>query len=266
MIHLKLPNEIVRLRSAAELVGKTLGEVAKYVKPGVTTLELDAIAEDYIRTRNGRPAFKGYPGTNPENPFPGTLCLSVNDVVVHGIPSTYVLQEGDILSVDCGAELDGYFGDFAYTFAIGEISEDKRELLKVTAASLFEGIDRARVGNRVGDIGYAVQNYCESRGFGVVKELVGHGVGRELHEEPQVPNHGKRGDGKKMKEGLTICIEPMINAGTEKVKFMEDGWTVKTEDGKAAAHYEHMVCIRRGAPEVISMWDYIEEVVTPPYK
>jgi len=266
MIHLKLPNEIAKLRNAAELVGKTLGEVAKYVRPGITTFELDQIAEDYIRSHNARPAFKGYPGPQPDNPFPGSLCLSVNDVVVHGIPNDYVLQEGDILSVDCGAELDGFFGDFAYTFAIGEITADKKALLKVTAESLYEGIDRARAGNRVGDIGYSVQQYCESRGFGVVKELVGHGVGRALHEDPQVPNHGKRGDGKKLREGLTICIEPMINAGTEKVRFMEDGWTVKTEDGKAAAHYEHMVCVRKGVPEIISMWDYIEEVVTPPYK
>lgn len=265
MITLKLPHEIAKMRKAADLVGRALAEVAKHIKPGVITQELDAIAEDYIRTRNGRPAFKGYRGRGPIA-FPGTLCLSVNDVVVHGIPSNYALQEGDLISVDCGAELEGYFGDFAYTFAVGEISEEKQRLLQATAESLFVGISKAVAGNRVGDIGFAVQEYCESRGFGVVRELVGHGIGRHLHEEPSVPNFGRRGDGKKLKEGMTMCIEPMINAGTELVIFTDDGWTVKTGDGKPSAHYEHTVCVRKGEAEMISMWDYIEEVVHPPYK
>lgn len=264
MLHLKFPSELAKMRTAAELVGKTLAEVAKAIKPGVTTLELDAIAYDYIKTYNGIPAFKGY--GDKKNPFPGTLCVSVNDVVVHGIPNGYALQEGDIIAIDCGAQLNGYFGDFAYTFAVGEISEEKRNLLQVTAESLYVGIDKAVAGNRVGDIGHAIQQYCESRGYGVVRELVGHGVGRRLHEEPQVPNFGKRGDGKKLKEGLTICIEPMINAGTEKVHVMEDGWTFKTDDGKPSAHYEHMVCVHKGKAEILSMWDYIEEIVEPPYK
>lgn len=256
--------EIVRMRAAAELVGKTLAEVAKYVKVGTSTLALDKIAEDYIRTHNGVPAFKGY-GPR-KNPFPGTLCVSINDVVVHGIPNDTILQEGDIISVDCGVKLDHYFGDFAYTFAVGEISEEKKKLLKTTAESLYAGIEQAIVGNYTGDIGYAVQTYCESRGFGVVQELVGHGLGRALHEEPAVPNFGARRTGKKLKDGMVICIEPMINAGTYKVFSDADGWTIRTADNKPAAHYEHTVVVRRNQAEVISMWDYIEEIVIPPYK
>jgi methionyl aminopeptidase len=256
--------EIQRMREAATLVGKTLAEVAKYVKPGTKTIELDQIAEDYIRTRNGVPAFKGYGAK--KNPFPGTLCISINDVVVHGIPGEEILQEGDIVAVDCGVKLNHYFGDFAYTFAVGEISEEKKALLKTTAESLYAGIAEATVGNYTGDIGNAVQVYCESRGYGVVEELVGHGLGRALHEEPAVPNYGKRRSGKKLKDGMTICIEPMINAGTFEVFTEKDGWTVRTKDAKPAAHYEHTVVVRRNQAEIISMWDYIEEIVIPPYK
>lgn len=256
--------ELQRMRKSAELVGKTLAEVAKYVKAGVSTLELDQIAEDYIRTRNGIPIFKGY---GPKrNPFPGTLCISINDVVVHGIPNETILQEGDIVAVDCGVKLNHYIGDFAYTFAVGEISEEKKQLLKTTAESLYVGIAAATAGNYTGDIGAAVQQYCESRGYGVVRELVGHGVGRSLHEEPAVPNYGAPKSGKRLKEGMTICIEPMINAGTEAVFTEADGWTVRTADGKPAAHYEHTVVVRRNEAEILSMWDYIEEIVIPPYQ
>lgn len=259
MIHLKLPTEIAKIRSAADLVGRTHAEVAKALKVGVTTLELDKIAEDYIRTHNGRPAFKGY-GFDRKNPFPGTLCISVNDVVVHGIPGAYALKEGDIVSIDCGVELDRYFGDYAYTYAIGEISEEKKELLEVTYDSLYVGINEAISGNRTGDIGAAIQQYCESRGYGVVRELCGHGCGKRLHEDPQVPNYGKRGNGKKLKDGLVICIEPMINAGTGKVTQDRDGWTVRTADKKPSAHYEHQLVCRRGKAEVLSTFEYIQSI------
>ncbi|ARA91806.1 MAG: type I methionyl aminopeptidase [Bacteroidetes bacterium] len=264
MVHIKSEREIDRLRASADLVGRALGEVARHIRPGVTTAELDAIAEDYLRTHNGRPAFKGYRVGNLP-PFPGTLCVSVNDVVVHGIPGPYVLQEGDLLSVDCGVELDGYYGDYAYTFAVGSISEEKAALCRVTYEALLEGIARAVHGHRVGDISAAVQDYCESRGYGVVRDLVGHGIGRKLHEDPQVPNFGRRGTGRKLKEGMTLCIEPMINQRTPEVVTDPDGWTVRTADGLPSAHYEHMVVVRRGQPEVLSTFAYIEEHIEAPY-
>jgi methionyl aminopeptidase len=265
MVHIKSEREIDRMRASADLVGRALGEVARHIRPGVTTLELDAVAEDYLRSHNGRPAFKGYQvGHLP--PFPGTLCLSVNDVVVHGIPGGTVLKEGDILSVDCGVELNGYYGDYAYTFAIGEISEEKAALCRVTYEALTAGISKAVHGNRVGDISSTVQDYCESRGYGVVRDLVGHGIGRKMHEDPQVPNFGRRGAGRKLKQGMTICIEPMINTRSADVKTDEDGWTVRTADGLPAAHYEHMVVVRKGKPEVLSTFAYIEEHVDAPYQ
>lgn len=265
MIHLKSDREIELMRASAELVGRALAEVAKEVQPGVTTARLDEIAETYLRDHGGRPAFKGYQVGNLM-PFPGTLCISVDDVIVHGIPGDYVLQEGDLLSVDCGVELDGYFGDYAYTFGVGEISEEKAALCRVTYESLEAGIERAVVGNRIGDISHAVQSYCEERGYGVVRDLVGHGIGQRLHEDPQVPNVGRRGTGRKLKDGLTICIEPMINAGTGDVAVDEDGWTVRTADARPSAHYEHMVVVRRGQPEVLSTFEYIEAIVDAPYK
>lgn len=260
MIHLKSDRDIEGLRRSADLVGHAHVEVARRIRPGVATRELDRVAEEVIRDHSARPAFKGYthPGVDP---FPATLCISVNDVVVHGMPSDYELREGDVVSVDCGAELDGYFGDFAYTYGVGEISEKRADLLRATKQSLYEGIRYGMQGNRIGDIGHAVQAYCEARGYGVVRDLVGHGIGRSMHEDPQVPNFGRRGHGKKLRAGMTLCIEPMITGGTEQVVVDADGWTVRTADGEPAAHYEHMVLINRGEPTVLSSFDPIEAVL-----
>lgn len=258
MIVLKTPRDLEGLRRAAALVGQAHAEVARRIRPGVATRELDRVAEEVLRDAGARPAFKGYrlPGVEP---FPATLCISVNDVVVHGIPDAYELREGDVVSVDCGAELEGYFGDFAYTFMVGEVSEETAALLSDTKQALYEGIRHGVMGKRIGDIGHAVQTYCESRGYGVVRDLVGHGIGRRLHEEPQVPNFGRRGTGKKLRAGMTLCIEPMITAGSAEVLVDADGWTVRTADGKPAAHFEHMVAVRRGGPpEVLSSFEPIE--------
>lgn len=265
MVHLKSEREIDALRRSADLVGRTLAEVARRIAPGVTTAELDAVAEAFIRRAGGRPAFKGYRVGNL-SPFPGTLCTSVNDVVVHGIPGGYALQEGDIVSVDCGVELDGYYGDYAYTFAVGEVSQAKQALLRTTYRALHEGVAQAVAGNRIGDIGFAVQSLCEAAGYGVVRDLVGHGIGRRMHEDPQVPNFGLRGTGRKLKPGLVLCIEPMINEGTAEVVTDGDGWTVRTADGLPSAHYEHMVVVRGGQPEVISTFSYIEDVLEASFK
>lgn len=264
MIHLKSQREIDRMRESADLVGRTLAEVAKRIDPGVTTAELDAVAEDYIRTHNAEPAFKGY--QVGQLVFPNTLCVSLNDVVVHGIPGDYRLKEGDLVSIDCGVLLNGYYGDSAYTFAVGELSPENRELCAVTYASLYEGIEQTVAGRRVGDIANAVQTYCEQRGFGVVRDLVGHGIGKSLHEDPQIPNFGRKGTGRKLRNGLTICIEPMINRGTWEVESDPDGWTIRAADGLPSAHYEHMVVVRGGEPEILSTFDYIEEVIEAPYK
>jgi methionyl aminopeptidase len=253
MITLKTVEEIELMRENALLVSKTLAEVGKKVKPGVTTLELDKLAETFIRDHGAVPGFLGY------NDFPNSLCLSVNDVVVHGIPSKYELKEGDILSVDCGTIYKGYYGDSAYTFAVGEVSEDTKQLLRVTKESLFKGIAQAVDGNRVGDISFAIQEYVELFGYGVVREMVGHGIGRDMHEKPDVPNYGRRGHGKKLREGMVICIEPMINAGKKEVYLDEDGWALHTADGKFSAHYELTVCIRKGKPEVLSTFEFIEQ-------
>mgnify|MGYP002640521312 CR=1 FL=1 len=258
-IVLKSERDVAMLRRAARLVETVLADVASRIAPGVATIELDRAAESIIREAGARPAFKGYQFDPDEMPFPGSLCISVNDVVVHGIPSEdVILQEGDVVAVDCGVELDGYFGDFAYTFPVGEISEENRALLDATKQSLLEGIDTARAGKRVGDIGHAVQTYTESRGYGVVTALVGHGIGQRLHEPPSVPNTGRSGWGKKLKRGMTICIEPMINRGTDEVTVDPDGWTIRTADGLPSAHYEHMVHVTRGAAELISSYDAIE--------
>ncbi len=260
----KTHSEIEKLRASATLVSKTLAAVGRHVKPGVTTGELDAIAEDFVRTAGAEPAFKGYRvGTKV---YPATLCTSVNDEIVHGIPGDRVVEEGQLISVDCGVILDGYYGDSAFTFAVGEISDEHVRLASVTYEALMRGISVATTGNRVGDVGHAVQSLCEAEGYGVVYELVGHGIGKSLHEEPQVPNVGRRGTGKKLKTGLTICIEPMVNMGSGRVSSDEDGWTVRTADGTSSAHYEHMVVVRPGEPEVLSTFDYVEEAVTPPYK
>jgi len=257
-IVLKNERDIAGLREAASVVERVLAEVASRVEPGVQTITLDRAAEEIIREAGGRPAFKGYQMSAGDDPFPGSLCISVNDVVVHGFPSTNELAEGDIVSVDCGVELGGYFGDFAYTFPVGEISEENAQLLAVTKQSLFDGIRKAYAGSRLGDIGHAVQSLCESHGYGVVRDLVGHGIGQNLHEPPNVSNTGRRGFGKKLKAGLTICIEPMINRGTPEVMVDADGWTVRTADGLPSAHYEHTVCVRKGGAEILSSYDLIE--------
>lgn len=254
MIHYRTDKEIELLRNSALLVGKTLGEVGKHIRPGIRTIELDKIAEEFIRDNGAIPAFKGYGG------FPGSLCISVNDAVVHGIPGNYELRDGDIVSVDCGTILDGYVGDSAYTFTVGEVSEEIKLFLQRSKESLYKGIEQAVAGNRIGDIGYAIQSYVEQFGYGVVRELVGHGVGRKLHEDPQVPNYGRRGTGTKLSEGMVIAIEPMITFGKRDILQERDGWTIKTKDRKPAAHFEHDVAIRNGKAEILSSFEWIEEI------
>lgn len=255
MIIYKTRDEIELMRNAAQVVSRTLGLIAEKIGPGVTGIELDEMAEEYIRSQNAEPGFLGL------YDFPNTLCISKNQQVVHGIPDDVPYQEGDIVSIDCGAKLEGFYGDHAYTFAIGEVKPEVQKLLDVTLDGLYKGIEQCRKGNRLGDIGYAVQNRCESEGFGVVRELVGHGLGRKMHEEPQVPNVGKRGRGKQLREGLVLAIEPMINMGTHRIKQLEDGWTIETMDGKPSAHFEHDVAIVDGKPEILSTFDYVEEAL-----
>lgn len=254
-MYCKTDEEIELLRKSSLLVGRTLAEVAKIIRPGVTTLELDKVAEEFIRDNGGVPSFKGYNG------FTGSLCTSVNEEVVHGIPSDRVLQEGDVISVDCGVYMNGFHGDSAYTFPVGNISSELEELLRVTKESLMLGVEQAISGNRIGDIGSAVQEHAEKHGYGVVRELVGHGLGRDLHEAPEVPNYGKRGNGTKLKDGLVLAIEPMINMGRRAVKQLSDGWTIVTADGKPSAHFEHDVAVRKGKAEVLSTFEFIEEVI-----
>lgn len=253
MIKLKTEDEVEILRENALLVSKTLAEVGKHILPGITTMELNKIGDTYIRDNGAIPAFLGYNG------FPYSLCISVNDVVVHGFASDYRLKEGDIISVDCGTIYKGYYGDSAYTFPVGEVTQETAQLLKVTKESLYRGVEKAVTGNRIGDISYAVQNYIESFGFSAVREMVGHGIGKRLHESPEVPNYGSRGQGKKLEDGLVICIEPMINAGGRSIYMHEDGWTVSTSDKKNSAHYELMVVVRKGKPDVLSTFEYIEK-------
>jgi methionyl aminopeptidase len=261
MIFLKTDEEIELLRQSNLLVGKTLAEVAKLIKPGVTTGQLDRVAEEFIRDNGAIPTFKGYP--NPYGgPFPATLCTSVNEQVVHGIPSDdVVLKEGDIVSVDCGTLLNGFCGDSAYTFAVGEIADDVKALLKRTKEALYLGIENAVHGKRLGDIGYAIQTYCEASGYGVVREFVGHGVGHEMHEDPQVPNYGRRGTGTMMKTGLCIAIEPMITLGDRQVIMENDGCSVRTRDRKMAAHFEHSVAVRAGKADILSSFEFVEQVL-----
>lgn len=255
MIYLKTDEEIELLREANLVVARTLAEVAKVIAPGVTTLKLDAVAEEYIRSQGAVPGFKGYGG------FPGTLCVSVNENVVHGIPSNYALREGDIVSVDCGAVKDGFNGDSTYTFCVGEVSEEVKNLLRTTKESLYIGIEKAVEGNRIGDIGHAVQEYCEKRGYSVVRELCGHGVGKRLHEEPDVPNYGRKGTGPLIKNGMVIAIEPMINMGSKNIVIERDGWTCRTKDRKPSAHFEHTIAVHGGKPDILSSFAYVEEVL-----
>ncbi len=249
---LKTQDEINAIRKSSLLVGKTLAEIAKIVEPGVTTLQLDKVAETFIRDHGAYPGFLGY------HDFPNSICASVNQAVVHGIPNTQPLKEGDIVSVDIGVLWEGFWGDSAFTFAVGKISDDLQKLLDATRMCLELGIEQAAVGKRIGDIGYAVQNYAESNGYGVVRELVGHGVGIQLHEAPEVPNYGRRGHGLIMTEGLVLAIEPMINQGTKNVRQLKDGWTIETQDGKPSAHFEHTVAVGKGGAEKLSSFEEID--------
>lgn len=255
MIYYKTEEEIDLIRESSLLVAKTHAEIAGLIKPGVSTLELDEIAEDFIRDNGGIPAFKGYNG------FPNTLCMSPNDQVVHGIPNDKYLEDGQILSVDCGVVMNGYYGDSAFTYEVGEVDIQIKQLLKVTKESLYKGIEMASVGNKLGDIGYAVQKYAESFGYGVVRELVGHGIGKNLHEPPEVPNYGERGEGILLKEGLVIAIEPMINLGKRGVVQHNDGWTITTIDNKPSAHFEHTIVVRKEKAEILSSFKEIEKKI-----
>jgi methionyl aminopeptidase len=253
MIYYKTNEEIELIRESSLLVSSTLAEVAKMLKPGVTTLQVDAIAEQYILDNKAVPSFKNYQG------FPYTCCISVNDAVVHGFPTENELKEGDVVSVDIGVYKNGFHGDSAYTFAIGNVAEDVKKLLRITRESLYKGIEKAVSGNRVGDVAFAIQEYTERQHrYGVVRELVGHGLGRELHEDPQVPNYGKRGSGAKLQEGLIIAIEPMINMGKREIYYDDDKWTVRTKDGKPSAHYEHTICVKKGKADILSSFEEIE--------
>jgi methionyl aminopeptidase len=255
MIVIKSEEEIELIRESSLLVGKTLAEVAKLIAPGVKTIMLDHCAEEFILDNSARPGFKGYNG------FPYTLCISINEHVVHGFPSERELKDGDIVSVDCGVIKNGFYGDSAYTFAVGDVNEETLQLIKRTKESLYKGIDMAMAGNRVGDIGFAVQSYVEPFGYSVVRDLVGHGLGKNLHEKPEVPNYGKRGTGPALKEGMVLAIEPMINLGTRKVIQESDGWTIRTADRMPSAHFEHDVVVRKGNAEILSTFEYIEEVI-----
>ncbi len=255
MIHIKNEEEQELIRISADLVSKTLGMLAGEVKPGVTPLYLDKLAEEYIRDHDAIPAFKGLYG------FPNTLCTSINEQVVHGIPNNRPLEEGDIISVDCGTSVNGFCGDQAFTFPVGEIREEIAKLLKVTRECLYMGIEHALAGNRVGDIGYIIQQHAEENNYGVVRELVGHGFGKNMHEEPEVPNYGKRGKGVKLKNGMTLAIEPMITLGSRYIKQLKDGWTIVTSDNRPAAHFEHDILIHNDKPEILTTFKYVDEVL-----
>ena len=257
-IFLKTEDEIELMRQANQLVGKTLGELARHIKPGVTTLQLDKVADEFIRDHGATPTFKGFP--NPYGgPFPASICTSVNDVVVHGVPDGQtVLKEGDIISIDCGTLLNGYNGDSCYTFCVGEVSDEVKQLLRVTKEALYKGIENATAGKHVGDISAAVQEHCEAYGYGIVRELTGHGIGREMHEDPQVPNYGRRGNGPMLKNSMCVAIEPMITMGKRDIYLKADRWSVCTRDGKPAAHFEHTVAVRRGKAEILSSFDEVE--------
>ncbi|MBN2746113.1 MAG: type I methionyl aminopeptidase [Bacteroidales bacterium] len=252
----KTLEEIELIRESSLLVGKTLAEVAKILRPGVKTIELDRVAETFIRDNGAVPGFKGY------GDFPATLCISINEQVVHGIPSDREVKDGDLVSIDCGTYLNGYYGDYAYSFAVGEVEDSVRQLLRATKESLYLGAAQAVVGKRIGDIGNAIQSYVESFGYSVVRDLVGHGIGKNLHEKPDVFNYGRKGTGKKLLENIVICIEPMINLGEKEIVMSTDGWTISTFDSKPSAHFEHTVVVKHGQPEFLSTYDYINEVLS----
>ncbi|MCK4288081.1 MAG: type I methionyl aminopeptidase [Bacteroidales bacterium] len=255
MLHYKTEEEIELIRESSLLVGKTLAEVAKHIKPGVKTIILDKIAEEFIRDNGAVPGFKGYKG------FPKTLCMSINEQVVHGIPGERILQNGDIVSIDCGVKKNGFYGDSAYTFAVGDVKEEILLLLKRTKESLYKGIEVTVAGKRVGDIGFEIQNYVEGFGYSVVRDLVGHGLGKNLHEKPEIPNYGKRGSGTKLKEGMVLAIEPMINLGTKNIVQENDGWTIRTADKLPSAHYEHDIAVKKGKADILSTFEFIEQVL-----
>ena len=259
-IFLKTEDEIELMRQANQLVGRTLGELAKHIKPGVTTLQLDKIADEFIRDNGAIPTFKGFP--NPYGgPFPASICTSVNEIVVHGVPNAEtVLKDGDIISIDCGTLLNGYNGDSCYTFCVGEVSSEVKELLRVTKESLYKGIEQAVAGHHLGDISSAVQAHCEAHGYGIVRELTGHGIGREMHEDPPVPNYGRRGNGVMLKAGMCIAIEPMITMGSREIGMLPDRWSITTRDGKPAAHFEHTLAVRKGQAEILSSFDEVERI------
>ena len=251
----KNAEEIELIRANSQLVSRTLAEVAKRIAPGVTGLQLDKMAEEFIRDNGATPAFLGYEG------YPNALCVSVNEVVIHGIPTDYAFREGDIVSVDCGTRIKGYVGDSAYTFAVGEISDEAKQLMRATKECLRRGVAQAVEGNRVGDISYAVQSYAEGLGYSVVRTMEGHGIGTKVHEKPGIPNYGKRGAGKKLIRGMTLCIEPMINAGKKDVVLERDKWTLRTKDRRLSAHYEYAVAVGKNAPDILTTFDYVEEVL-----
>lgn len=255
MIYLKTDEEVELMRVSNLLVGKTLAEIAKHIRPGVTTRRLDEIAEEFIRSNGAIPSFLGYRG------FPNSICASVNEQVVHGIPDMRPLEDGDVVSIDCGVLKDGFHGDSCYTFCVGEVQPEVKRLLKVTKESLYKAIEVVRTGVRLGNVGNVIQSYCESNGFSVVKEFVGHGIGRNMHEEPMVPNYGWKGLGTQLKDGMTIAIEPMVCMGKRNVYMKDDGWTVVTSDGRCAAHFEHTVVVRKGGADILSSFDFIEQIL-----
>ena len=260
-IYLKTEDEIELMRQANQLVGRTLGELAKHIKPGITTLQLDKIADEFIRDNGAIPTFKGFP--NPYGgPFPASICTSVNDVVVHGVPNAEtVLKEGDIISIDCGTLLNGFNGDSCYTFCVGEVSDEVKKLLKTTKESLYKGIENAVAGKHLGDISSAVQEHCEAQKYGIVRELTGHGIGREMHEDPRVPNYGSRGNGIMLKAGMCLAIEPMVTMGNRAIWMdANDRWTIRTRDGKPAAHFEHTIAVRKGQAEILSSFEDVESL------
>ncbi len=256
MVFLKTDEEIELMRESNMLVAKTLGEIAKLIKPGVSTLELDKVAETFIKDNKGYPGFLNYNG------FPNSICTSVNEQVVHGIPNNKPLEDGDIISVDCGVLLNGFYGDSAYTFEVGNVKQEIKDLLRATKESLYKGIEMAVESNRIGDIGYAIQSYCEERGYSVVREMVGHGVGKSLHESPEVPNYGRRGNGPKLRAGMVIAIEPMINLGKRNIFLESDNWTISTVDKSPSAHFEHTVAITKNGADILSSFKFTEEVLT----
>ena len=255
MIYLKTPEELEKMRNACALVSATLGEIARWVAPGVTTNKLESIAREFIHDNGGKAACLGYGG------FPAAVCWEINETVVHGFPSNYVLREGDILGADTVVELDGFNGDMCYTFPVGEISDEIYQLCRTTKESLYKGIEACKEGNRIGDIANAVQTYCERRGYSVVREMCGHAIGRKMHEDPEVPNYGRRGTGPLIRSGMCLCIEPMINLGSRNIVIERDGWTCRTRDRKPSAHYEHTLCVVGGRPEILTSYDPIHEVL-----